>query len=168
MCLGQVPKDIKLTRQGQVFPAQTDDAPHGGMAFQHGRESLPRDHREGPAVRTPPIFQYAGHQGHIAQSAQTHHDRLSQDSARRLATRKKGIHALHLPATSSKEKKRTPPPSYPSFPARAFTCSLWQDTLKSLAGRRGSEAAVTRSTRNRVTGDELVRGFESHPLRHLC
>ena len=27
--------------------------------------------------------------------------------------------------------------------------------------------AVTRSTRNRVTGDELVRGFESHPLRHL-
>ena len=47
------------------------------------------------------------------------------------------------------------------------SCSLCHDPLKSFAGRRGSEAAVTRSTRNRVTGDELVRGFESHPLRHL-
>ena len=31
---------------------------------------------------------------------------------------------------------------------------------------KGSEEAVTRSTRNRVIGDEPVRGFESHPFRH--
>ena len=52
-------------------------------------------------------------------------------------------------------------------PPQPSSCSLPRYPLESLAGRRGSEAAVTRSTRNRVTGDELVRGFESHPLRHL-
>ena len=32
---------------------------------------------------------------------------------------------------------------------------------------KGSEEAVTRSTRNRVIGDEPVRGFESHPFRQF-
>ena len=74
------------------------------------------------------------------------------------------------------QKKRISPRSHAknSFPESrgkgfwpAPSCSLCRDPIQVLAGRRGSEAAVTRSTRNRVTGDELVRGFESHPLRHL-
>ena len=33
--------------------------------------------------------------------------------------------------------------------------------------RRGTEEAVTGSTRNRLGGSSLPRGFESHPLRQL-
>ena len=33
--------------------------------------------------------------------------------------------------------------------------------------RRGTEEAVTGSTRNRLGGSSLPRGFESHPLRHI-
>ena len=32
--------------------------------------------------------------------------------------------------------------------------------------RRGTEEVVTGPTRNRITAQKAVRGFESHPLRH--
>ena len=44
-------------------------------------------------------------------------------------------------------------------------CSLWPLWLNKHL-RRGTEVVVTGSTRNRLGGQKLSRGFESHPLRH--
>ena len=53
-----------------------------------------------------------------------------------------------------------------------FACILSQVTFLPLSGAVGGplwrriEVVITRTTRNRLIGDEPVRGFESHRLRH--
>ena len=50
--------------------------------------------------------------------------------------------------------------------AQANWAIVYFNNSDRLSDRRGTEAVVPGSTRNRVTPHKGVRGFESHPLRH--